>query len=329
MASGPYSYSKPGKNIGLIKRFQEKAEDAAADGAGQTEFTAMLDDGFMLVYAHCNDFFLSSGREQSNLLVLGEAIAALGTLATGAIALGDGDSKTALGIVSLGTASTVSGLNIYTQRFLFGADNVDAVRELTLNALTAHSERVRALQPATYQAVVTHLFDNQAICTPRRIAILAREAIQKGNVVAATPLSDGLESAATTADEAVLKRLGGIINPPGAVSTDQAGALYWLLFTNATETERGAAIRPMLAGIPKAANPFDDKGALKSPIPFQTEIEKALSSLSAATRRSFADQIKSIREDRALGGAAAPIPVQFALSESPQANNPRVSVRVR
>lgn len=329
-ASGPYSYSTPGKNVGLIKRFQDSAATAAAADANQAAVTAMLDDGFMLVYAHCNDFFLSSGREQSSLLVLGDAVAALGTLATGAIALGDGSGdRTALGIVSLGTAATVSGINIYTQRFLFGADNVDAVRELSLNALTAHMEKVRTLQPASYQSAVMHLFDNQAICTPRRIAILAREAIQKGNVVAAIPVAGGMDSITQAADEAVLKNLGSIINPPGAVSPDQAGALYWLFFADATTAERTAAIRPLLASVPDALNPFDATGALKNPVPRQADIELALSSFSSATRRGFTDQIKAAREDRAQGGAAAPLPGQFALSAQPKVESPRVSVRIQ
>lgn len=329
-ATGPYEPNGP--KTGLILRFQSSATMAAKPDVSAAEVTAMLDDGFTLVYANCNDFFLSSGREQSSLLVLGDAVASIGTLAASAIALGNVNGqggKDALAIVTLGTSTALTGIDIYTQRFLFGAENVDAVRELTVNALTAHMNGVRELRPATYQSVVMHLFDNQAICTPRRISILAREAIQKGQVKAAVVAPGGLESLSKALDEKILKDLGTTLNPPGSVSADQAGAFYWLFFADATDSERKTTIRPLLAGLPDSTNPFDSNGNLKSAIPHQAAIEDALARLTSATRRIFVEQIAAKRADVADGGAAAPLPGLFGIASAPDVGTGRVSVGIQ
>lgn len=328
-ATGPYI--PEGGNFGLVTRFSESAAESEANPADQVKATAMLDDGFTLVYANCNDFFLSSGRQQSSLIVLRDSVATIGTLAASAIALGNinsTNSKNALAIVTLGTATALAGLDIYTQRFLFGAENVDAVRELTLNALSVHIAGVRQLQPRTYQSAVMHLFDNQAICTPRHIYILAREAIQNGQVTSAVVGQGGVGALSRSVDEKILKELGKTLNPPSSVSADQAGAFYWLLFLDATETERKTTIRGILSGLPDSSNPFDAKGNLKSPVPNQALIEDSLSKLTPATRQSFAEQVAAKRADVAAGGAAAPVPGLFALETQDSFTPSRVSVGI-
>lgn len=84
----------------------------------------MLDTGFTLTYSYCSDFFLSQGKSQTVLLTLRDAIATAGTLATGALALADfqnpATQSTVLAVVGLGTAGATAGIDIYTQRFIFG-----------------------------------------------------------------------------------------------------------------------------------------------------------------------------------------------------------------
>jgi hypothetical protein len=320
----------PDENVGLIKRFQDSASTAASSDASDAALTAMLDDGFGLVNAHCNDFFLSSGRDQSSLLVLGDVIASIGTLAASALAIRDRDATNdgdVLAIVTLGTSTALAGINIYTQRYLFGAENIDAVRELTLNALSAHRTQVKTLPPTTYQDVVMHLFDNQALCTPRRIAILAREAIQKGDVVPSEVGANALQGLADNRDQAILKTLGATLNPPGAVSADQAGALYWLFFEASSASER-ARIRQSLAGIPEANNPFGADGKLKDPIPHKAQIETALASLSARSRSAFDAQIKAAKSGgNEESAAAGPLP-DFELAPARMPRGARVTVGV-
>ncbi len=330
-ATGPVSPSASVANKGLIGRFAASAGAAAAPGASPTAATAMLEDGFTLVYAHCNDFFLHAGREQSRLLVLKDATAAAGTLAAGIIALSTGGTggKTALGIVTLGTSATLSGIDIYTQQYLFGAENVDAVRELTLNALSAHGTTVRTTSPATYNAVVAHLFDNQAICTPRRIAMLAREAIQNGKVVA-SPISPGsMNGRNAAADDAVLDEVGRVLGLSGKADANTTGAIFWLLERRSTAAERAGMIRPLLANVPDASNPFDPAGKLRDPIPGESGLTTALAKLSADAVRALDEQIAESRRSASVAGAGAPLPPPtFTLPQAIQANG-RVNVSVQ
>ena len=170
----------------------------------------MFEAGTTLVYANCSDFFGNAGRTQTRLMVWKDAIGVLGTLAAGVIALngsGTGDLDR-LAVISLGSSTALSGIDIYTQRFLFAAENVDAVRELTLNALVAHSDKVMESPPQTYEAVSRHLLDNQALCFPPRIAMLARDAIKNGTVVAYTNSTGPAPALAATSDQ--LQAVDGI-----------------------------------------------------------------------------------------------------------------------
>ena len=333
-ATGPYV--PPGMTGGLVGRFSTSAVAAGTGTPTQVQLDAMLNDGFGLVYAHCNDFFRDSGEKQTRLLVLSDIVTTFGTLASTALAIGNRDGNGAadtLALITLGTSSTMAGLDIYTQRYLFGAENVDAVRELTLNALVAHADRARSLNPASYQAVSQHLLDNQALCTPRRISMLAREAIQKGDVISSTIGSLGTDALARLGqdlDRKKLKELGTVLNPPGAVSAGQAGALYWLLYGAASDTERTAVILPALKDLPDAGNPFDAAGKLKNSIPHQAAIESALMSLRPATRMAFEQQIKDARANALAGVAGAPLPGDlFELApEAPPIEGSRVSIKV-
>jgi hypothetical protein len=319
------------ENYVLVKRFKDSAEAAAGGSPSQPQLQTMLDDGLGLINAHCNDFFRSSGERQSKLMVLSDAVASFGTLASAALAIADHDghnTSNALAIVTLGTSTAMAGIDIYTRRYLFGAENIYAVRELTLNAQAAHADKARTLKPLSYQAVLRHLFDNQALCAPSQITILAREAIQNGKAVASTVGANGLSQLGLNADRVVLKRLGARLNPPGAVSAEQAGALYWLLFADASESERTNSIAPMLTGLPEVNSPFDAAGKLKNPIPHQAEIEAALLELRPETRAAFEARIR----DKRQGGAAAPLPDEALFDiapEAPPTNGARISIDIQ
>lgn len=203
----------------------------------------MLDTGFTLTYANCSDFFLSSGTRQSVLLTLKDAIVTVGTIATGILALVDFKSSktqsTVLAVVGLGTTAATATIDIYTQRFLFGAENVDAVRDLTLAALAADQrEFQKDPKNLVYDKVIRGLLDNQAICTPRHIALLARKAIASGaqNVQAYTPTAQGELAAQTDAN--VRARLASNLKL-STLSDDQLFNLWWLAIM-ATDKEQKA-----------------------------------------------------------------------------------------
>lgn len=120
----------------LQARFSAAAE-AAQTGADTTAFTSFRNAGFALVYANCNDFFWSMGKEQTKAHIVRDAVAPVVTLLTGIIALHDfnkhPDAKENLvQALAIGSAATLAGVGIYQSNFLFGAENIDSVRLLTL-----------------------------------------------------------------------------------------------------------------------------------------------------------------------------------------------------
>jgi hypothetical protein len=192
----------------------------------------MLDTGFILTYSYCSDFFLSQGKSQTVLLTLRDAIATAGTLATGALALADfqnpATQSTVLAVVGLGTAGATAGIDIYTQRFLSGVENIDSVRELTINAITVHQRDIHGRSSTfVYDDVVKALLDDQAICTRRHIALLVRHAIAAGTVEAVAPSTAAADLVAQ-ADAAIIARLTKNLGLAPPLSDVQLFAIWWL-----------------------------------------------------------------------------------------------------
>lgn len=175
---------------------------------------------------------MSQGKSQTVLLTLRDAIATAGTLATGALALADfqnpATQSTVLAVVGLGTAGATAGIDIYTQRFLFGVENIDSVRELTINAITAHQRDIHGRSSTfVYDDVVKALLDDQAICTPRHIALLVRHAIAAGTVEAVAPSTAEADLVAQ-ADAAIIARLTKNLGLAPPLSDVQLLAIWWL-----------------------------------------------------------------------------------------------------
>lgn len=311
---------------GLTGRF---ATSEGLSRAKQTEDALarqMLEDGFALIYANCDLFFTSAGQTQRWLMVTRDTVGAVGTLAASVMALHDA-SNNAVANVALATGLTFAGLDIYTKNFLFAAENIDAVRELTTHALNVHSEAVRDQSPLTYASVSVHLLDNQNICTPASILALVRQAIKKGDVQP-TVDSHFSQPLATRTDQAVLAELGALLNPPGTLSGDQAGALWWLYMEPTTSTQK-KTIAGLLGDLPDAGNPFDSNQDYKSGWTHEAAVRRALNKFSPATKVAFADSIKQ-RADAVAKGAGAPLPpMRFSLPAPSVRPAGRVSVDVR
>lgn len=288
---------------GLPKAFVESEKRSFASQTDSALAEKMLSDGFALVYSNCSEFFSSAGESQKWVLVARDAIGAVGTLGTSVLALHNG-SKNAVANWALATGISFSGLDIYTKNFLFAAENVDSVRTLVTNALIAHQKGVLSQAPFTYQAATVHLLDNQDICTPAAISALARAAIKKGDVtVTSTGGDEGLRQ---LGDQAVLQSVGSLLNPPGAVTADQAGALWWLLRNFSTDSERSRMIAPKLADLPAASQPLDKSGAYQTGWKFADAVGQALDKLSNETKESFRGAIVAARA--AAAGPTAPSP---------------------
>lgn len=313
---------------GLTGRFA--TSESASRQAQSDDLIAhqMLEDGFALIYANCDLFFTSAGQTQRWLMVTRDTVGAVGTLAASVMAL-HGASNNAVANVALATGLTFSGLDIYTKNFLFAAENIDAVRELTTHALNVHSDAVREQSPLTYASTSVHLLDNQNICTPASILALVRQAIKKGDVKPTVDLTYE-QPLAARADESALAELGTLLNPPGTLSVDQAGALWWLYMTPTTAAQK-KQIAGLLSDLPTTGNPFDTNQVYQAGWTKEAQVRQALSRFSPATKSAFASTIKKREEDaKALHGAAAPLPpMRFNLPVSAPRAAGRVSVDIR
>jgi hypothetical protein len=162
---------------------------AAAQQAGDTRnFIApppavLTAEGANLSYQLCSSFFKSAGTEQQYLLFSRDVIGVLGTLATGVLGATNGSSA-ATGAVGLTSGALLSGISIYSRNFLFSEDNVQAVQDLTLKAMTAQTTASleRASKPSTnysFFEAVKDIMDIQAICEVQKILSLVRSSIHQ------------------------------------------------------------------------------------------------------------------------------------------------------
>ncbi len=310
--SGPI---RPAVADGLVKRFYDAADTAESHdmlfsnrNPTKDELLTydraqrrMLNTGFTLVYTKCSDFFYSSGKDQTRLMTFKDAVASLGTLAVGALALvdfkKDNDRNDILAVVGLGTSATMAGIDIYTQRFLFGADNVDAVRELTLRALNDQQREITRVTSFSYDDVIKNLLDVQATCTPRRIAILAGNAIKQGQVQAAIPLAPSPaepKSLITVADQALLARVAETLNLQRALSADEELGLFWLAKGGPSQVEAGV-IKDLLKDIPESGKIFKSNDDVDQGWPHLAIISALLSALHQATQEALSQRVADVR----------------------------------
>jgi hypothetical protein len=316
---------------GVAKRFIDDAKDSYDHPQDAPKAQAMLRTGFTLVYANCSDFFQSAGQTQKWIVFSRDTVGAVGTLGTAVMALHNA-GKNAVSNVAFVTGAAFTGLDLYTKDFLFAAENVDSVRELTLKALGVHQAAVGIDPQESYESATVALLDNQNICSPMSIAALAREAIKKGDVVAAQDASEDLSALTRAQDKAVLLGLGRTLHPPGALTVDQAGALWWLLREAPTDAQR-KVIAGKLAGLDADKSPFDAKGAYKTDWALLDPVNTLLGNFSAATQHSFADAIAATPPPAAPAGAglalAAPAAPIVLAAPVRQQRVRHVSVRIK
>lgn len=301
---------------GVVKAFFD-SEKASQDKPSDANLAhMMLTNGFTVVYVNCVDFFASAGDTQKWIVFARDTIGAVGTIGTSVLALHNG-SRNAVSNFALATAIGYSGLDIYTKNFLFAAENVESVRTLVANALTEHKKAVLSLEPFIYQSATVHILDNQNICTPAAITALAREAIKKGDVAAAITGSPGGANVRQLGDQAVLQQLGAVLNPPGALTPDQAGALWWLLREFSTDAEKRTLVAPKLSGLPIASQPLDANGAYKPSWAQAEAVGKALDQFSGETKQLFRSSITAAQAASQPATPGGPAPAAAAGPRTP------------
>jgi hypothetical protein len=220
----------------LFTRFSSAAHDLSANSSDTPDTGRYLQAGFALIYADCDTFFRASGSSQRSANAVRDMIAPVVTLLTGIIALnhpnsaGDDRLLTAL---TLWSSASNAGFDIYERHYLFGAENIDSVRELILKALTVHSATVFNDQPTTLEDATVQLIDNQTICTPSHILRLVREAIRNGEI---EPTITG--SASVQQEFEVRRGLGQLLSPPNPLSDQQTFVLWQLLIDPRPDADR-------------------------------------------------------------------------------------------
>jgi hypothetical protein len=270
---------------------------------------------------------ISAGKDQTLLITARDAVGAIGAVSTSVMVLAKAP-KSALAAVGIGTGAAYTGIDIYTKDFLFSADNIDAVRTLTNNALDTHHQAVSDALAAdgskkNYDYLVRQLRDEQSICTLRHIAALAVDAIKNGHLVATTNTPDqDIANIARIQDETVLAALGTAFQTSGPLTSDEAVALWELLVDRTDDPTRLSVIETQLANLPAATSPFDQSKAgthtLVSPWPLANPVQRLLQSFSAATKTGFEAAILQSKNKQAKDQAAADAQAAAAAKASGQ-----------
>jgi hypothetical protein len=191
-------------------------DPAAALRDGSEAARQMALAGSSLVDLYCADFFASEGRNQQFVLLGRDLIAALGSVATGALALASPGNGTATATLAFATSAAYTGVDVYTKNFLFGSNNIEDVRVLAMNALATHA---KAVFPDTDDSIWTFggalevIYDHQEICTPANIRSLVLSSIKNSQPQAVLPTGQRVG----TTGEGAPPEAARVLAPPGTI----------------------------------------------------------------------------------------------------------------
>ena len=173
------------------RNFGTKLSAAAKQAGNSRNIVAILPldltkEGASLSYQLCSSFFKKAGTEQQYLLFSRDLVGVLGTLATGVLGA-TYSNPAATAAVGLTSGALLSGISTYSRNFLFSEDNVQAVQDLTLKAMTAQTTATlaRASSTADYSLFdsVKDIMDIQSICEVQKILSLVRNSIRQAEPV--------------------------------------------------------------------------------------------------------------------------------------------------
>ncbi|MEM1133123.1 MAG: hypothetical protein AAGH53_09310 [Pseudomonadota bacterium] len=291
----------------LEQRFAEatcKSQDQSNNDLLARE---MLQTGFTLVSVRCNDYFAAKGGGQTGVRTARSLIAPLVAVLTGIIALRDfndaDQQQDFLEIVTLASTGTFAALAIYEEQFLFGAENIDAVRELTADGLSTHRTEVLKKSQINFDVAVRQLIDHQMICTPANILELTKAAIKAGDV---KPRNPGEPDAADPLTLAKGNLATGF--NISTITDAQIIGLYWLASEQAISNEERGFIASQLGELAAFIDTDTglnetQKGFIKQELDSLSLLQKnAIEVQVAAASRSLNDI--SVLEDEQLRAAS-------------------------
>jgi hypothetical protein len=289
---------------------QETYQTATQPPLASKHYQLLAQAGFGLVKSNCANFFRTRGESQMWLRVGADAVGIAGGLATGVTALAGG-STLAVAIIALSSTTLYSGIDSYSRNFLFGADNIDSVRSLTMSALEENATNAFGLPDDqwTFQYAVTAITTNQDICKPASILDLTRQAIRGGKVE-----SVGRVGASDT--DVILRKLiaSRMALPAGSsMSDDQLAVVCGLAsYSGATFADPAAARKKV------PIDPFRLGPASNGWNAISSLVAEDCRGLSAATRLRIDQTIRAVSVvdssdtkpptgGQSQGGATAPI----------------------
>lgn len=156
----------------------------------------MLRSGMMYVRTYCNDYFRTMAVEQRRNGIIRDSLAPITAVITGLagirnLSLGsdipENDVLTSVALLSTASAAV---LDIYDEHLLFGSENIDSVRTLTMKSLEVHKLAVLKKSGYSFEDAVEILVEHQNICAPQAMLAATRKAIKSGNPTTETVEDD-------------------------------------------------------------------------------------------------------------------------------------------
>ncbi len=272
----------------------------------QDAYRVMLREGLGLVRGNCADFFRQRGDNQQVINLSRDIVAMGGTTAAAIIGL-TGGSALALSIIAISGATLYAGIDTYTKNFLFGVDNIESVRTLTMQTLNTNAStllNVPDSEVLTFQNVAGAIMDNQEICKPASIAAAVRLKLRGG--------SGGIEAAGEDANArsqldaarsmTIAARLG---LPGGSVIDDtRLAAACWATTPDGMLPENLAIITKWLPRNPYSYGPDNPTTWPGTSARVATECQ----ALSSTTQGVIKAKIAELRPKAAVPAESPPPP---------------------
>jgi len=207
----------------LRQRFSRAVWASAAAPGDQTLAESMVSSGMVLARANCDDFFVTEAHLQRRADLAHDTIAPVISLLTSIVALSSAaDHDRYIRMLSIGSTTALAGISLVDQHFLFGAENIKEVRDLTFQAVDVHEAAIEAQGTANFEAGVQQLIDHQVVCTPSNILLMTKQAIAAGQVSAEPDI-------VSSEDELALSALASALDLIGEATPKQAAAV-WVLY---------------------------------------------------------------------------------------------------
>ena len=290
----------------------EESEDSGDKPPETPEADAareMLRTGFDLIDTVCTDFFAEAGRNQGRVNFSREIIVVGTGFVGSAMGLNPRNERSLVALPLLSSAA-YGGIDAYNSAFLFGAENIDSVRDLTMKALAAQkAATLRDVEAddevLTYTRALSLLRDYENVCMAPKILSLTQDAIKAGQVTAKGPSAPPeLKPGEILLSKESAKALGTALGLPGPVSEQQAAALFWIYQLPELDL---AQVTTWMSALPANAKPLTATGAIDPAWARKAAVEPLLAGLGdrdTARLTALVDKQKAVAKGKPADGGA-------------------------